>query len=85
MLLKNDAVARQTVDQATAAFETSQSQVAVAQAGVVSAATDLSYATIRAPFTGRIGISQVKLGAQVSPGTTLLNTISTGNPIGLML
>jgi RND family efflux transporter MFP subunit len=83
MLLKNDAVARQTVDQATASFETAQSQVAVAQAGVQSAATDLSYATIRAPFTGRIGISQVKLGAQVSPGTTLLNTISTGNPIGV--
>ena len=83
MLLKNDAVARQTVDQATASFETAQSQVAVAQAGVQSAAADLSYATIRAPFTGRIGISQVKLGAQVSPGTTLLNTISTGNPIGV--
>ncbi|MFD0764695.1 efflux RND transporter periplasmic adaptor subunit [Mucilaginibacter lutimaris] len=83
MLLKNDAVARQTVDQATASYETSRSQVAVAQAGVASAATDLSYATIRAPFTGRIGISQVKLGAQVSPGTTLLNTISTSNPIGV--
>lgn len=83
MLLKADAVARQTVDQATASFETSRSQVAVAQAGVASAATDLSYATIRAPFTGRIGISQVKLGAQVSPGSTLLNTISTGNPIGV--
>lgn len=83
MLLKNDAVARQTVDQAAAAFETAQSQVAVAKAGLVSAATDLSFATIRAPFTGRIGISQVKLGAQVAPGTTLLNTISTGNPIGV--
>ncbi|RFZ86069.1 efflux RND transporter periplasmic adaptor subunit [Mucilaginibacter terrenus] len=83
MLLKNDAVARQTVDQATAAYETSRSQVSVAQAALASAATDLSYATIRAPFTGRIGISQVKLGAQVSPGTTLLNTISAGNPIGV--
>jgi RND family efflux transporter MFP subunit len=83
MLLKNDAVARQTVDQATASFETSQSQVAVAQAALSSAATDLSYATIKAPFTGRIGISQVKLGAQITPGSTLLNTISTGNPIGV--
>ena len=83
MLLKNDAVARQTVDQATAAYETSKSQVAVAQAGLASAATDLSYATIKAPFTGRIGISQVRLGSQVSPGTTLLNTISTGNPMGV--
>ncbi|WP_374951992.1 efflux RND transporter periplasmic adaptor subunit [Mucilaginibacter sp.] len=83
MLLKSDAVARQTVDQATAAYETSKSQVQVAKAGLASAATDLSYATIKAPFTGRIGISQVKLGAQVTPGTTLLNTISTGNPIGV--
>jgi membrane fusion protein (multidrug efflux system) len=83
MLLKNDAVARQTVDQAAATYETAQSQVAVAEAARASAATDLSYATIRAPFTGRIGISQVKLGAQITPGTTLLNTISTGNPIGV--
>jgi len=83
MLLKNDAVARQTVDQAQAAFETSKAQVAVAEAGVLSAKTDFSYSIITAPFTGRIGISQVKLGAQVSPGTTLLNTISAGNPMGI--
>jgi membrane fusion protein (multidrug efflux system) len=83
MLLKNDAVARQTVDQAEAAYETSKSQVAVAKAAMASAKTDLSYATISAPFTGRIGISQVKLGAQVTPGTTLLNTISSEHPIGV--
>ncbi len=83
MLLKNDAVARQTVDQAQAAYETSKAQVSVAKAGVESAKTDLSYSIITAPFTGRIGISQVKLGAQVSPGTTLLNTISSENPIGV--
>jgi RND family efflux transporter MFP subunit len=83
MLLKNDAIARQTVDQAEATFETSKAQVAVAKAGVLSAKTDLSYSIITAPFTGRIGISQVKLGTQVSPGTTLLNTISAENPIGV--
>lgn len=83
MLLKNDAIARQTVDQAEATFETSKSQVAVAKAAVASAKTDLSYATISAPFTGRIGISQVKLGTQVTPGSTLLNTISSEHPIGV--
>ena len=82
-LQKEDAVARQTVDQAVAAFETNKSQVAAARAGVASAKTDLSYSIITAPFTGRIGISQVKLGAQVSPGTTLLNTISSEHPIGV--
>jgi len=82
-LQKEDAVARQTVDQAQAAYEAAKSQVAVAKAGILSAKTDLSYSIITAPFTGRIGISQVKLGAQISPGTTLLNTISSENPIGV--
>ena len=82
-LLKQDAVARQTYDQAIATLETNRSQVAVAKASVLSAKTDLSYSIIRAPFTGRIGISQVKLGAEVTPGTTLLNTISSENPIGV--
>jgi RND family efflux transporter MFP subunit len=83
MLLKNDAVARQTVDQATAAYETSKGQVEVAKAAISSAKTDLSYATITAPVTGRIGISQVRLGSQVGAGTTLLNTVSSENPIGV--
>lgn len=82
-LLRQDAVARQTYDQAVAALATARSQVEVARAGVVSAQTDLSYSVIKAPFTGRIGISQVKLGAEVSVGTTLLNTISSENPIGV--
>jgi RND family efflux transporter MFP subunit len=82
-LAKEDAVAKQTVDQAVAAFETNKSAVQSAKAGVESAKTDLSYSIITAPFTGRIGISQVKLGAQVSPGTTLLNTISSEHPIGV--
>jgi RND family efflux transporter MFP subunit len=83
MLLKNDAVARQTVDQATAAYEISRGQVEVAKAAISSAKTDLSYATITAPVTGRIGISQVRLGSQVGVGTTLLNTVSSENPIGV--
>ena len=83
MLLKNDAVARQTVDQATANYETMKSQVAIAKSMVSSARTDLSYATITAPFTGRIGISQVRLGSQIVPGNTLLNTISSENPIAV--
>jgi len=83
MLLKADAVARQTVDNAAAAYETAKSQVAVANAALESANTDLSYSIIKAPFSGRIGISQVKLGAQISVGSTLLNTISAENPIAV--
>jgi RND family efflux transporter MFP subunit len=83
MLLANDAVARQTVDQAQAAYLTSKGDVNVAKANLASAKTDLSYSVITAPFTGRIGISQVRLGSQVSIGTTLLNTISSEDPIAV--
>lgn len=82
-LAEQDAIARQTLDNATAALETNRSQVAASEASLLAARTDLDYSLIKAPFTGRIGISQVKLGAQVSPGTTLLNTISSENPIAV--
>jgi len=82
-LLKQDAVAKQLVDNANATLASAQSQVEAAKAAVFSAKTDLDYSIIRAPFTGRIGISQVKLGAQVTPGTTILNTISSEDPIGV--
>jgi membrane fusion protein (multidrug efflux system) len=82
-LAEQDAIARQTLDNAEAALETNRSQVAAAEAQLLAARTDLDYSYIKAPFTGRIGISQVKLGAQVSPGTTLLNTMSSENPIAV--
>lgn len=82
-LAEQDAIARQTLDNATAALEINRSQLAASEAALLSARTDLDYSLIKAPFTGRIGISQVKMGAQVSPGTTLLNTISSENPIAV--
>ncbi|MEC5142611.1 efflux RND transporter periplasmic adaptor subunit [Chitinophaga sp. 212800010-3] len=82
-LAEQDAVARQILDNAKATLETSRGQLAAAEASLASVRTDLDYSLIKAPFTGRIGISQVKLGAQVSPGTTLLNTISSEDPIGV--
>ncbi|WP_078011626.1 efflux RND transporter periplasmic adaptor subunit [Hymenobacter sp. CRA2] len=82
-LAQQDAIARQIVDNAQTAYATAQSQVAVAQAALDAARTDLGYSLIKAPFTGRIGISQVRLGSQVSPGSTLLNTISGEDPMGV--
>ncbi|TGE07826.1 efflux RND transporter periplasmic adaptor subunit [Hymenobacter fodinae] len=82
-LLEQDAVARQIVDNARTNYATAQAQVGVAQANVAAARTDLDYSLIKAPFSGRIGISQVRLGSQVSPGSTLLNTISAEDPMGV--
>jgi membrane fusion protein (multidrug efflux system) len=44
---------------------------------------NVSFATIVAPFSGTIGISLVRSGTSVVAGQTVLNTISTDNPIAV--
>lgn len=78
---KKDAIAKQVLDHALADLESAKMQVRAAEAGVKSVQTNLRYSNIVAPFSGTIGISLVKMGAAVSPGSTLLNTISTDDPI----
>lgn len=80
-LAQQDAIARQVVDNATATLEAARMQVAAAQANIRAVGTNLKYTTIYAPLDGTIGISQVRLGAAVAPGSTALNTISSDNPI----
>lgn len=82
-LAKQDAIARQAVDNANATLEAAQMQVQAAQANIRAVATNLKYTTIYAPLDGTIGISQVRLGAAVAPGSTPLNTISADNPISV--
>lgn len=82
-LNENDAIAKQQLDHAETALLNAESQLAAAKAQLRSAVTDLSYSVIRAPFDGTIGISQVRLGAQVSPGQPLLNTLSSTDPMAL--
>ncbi len=82
-LSEQDAIARQRVDYARTDVETAQSQVAAAEAQLSTAATDLNYSIINAPFGGTIGISQVRVGAQVSPGQPMLNTLSSDDPIAV--
>lgn len=82
-LEKNDAIAKQTVDYAEAALEAAKKQVEAAKANVESVQTGLKYTTIYAPFDGTIGISQAKLGTAVVAGQTLLNTVSTDDPMAV--
>ncbi len=82
-LAEQDAIAQQRVDYARTDLATAQAQVATAQAQVRSVSTDLGYSVINAPFDGVIGISQVRVGTQVSPGQPLLNTISSVNPMAV--
>ena len=78
---KRDAIAKQQVDNAEANYEAAKKQVEAAKASVESVQTNVRYATIVAPFDGTIGISQVRLGTAVSAGQTVLNTVSSDNPI----
>jgi len=82
-LLKQDAIAKQVVDHAMADLQSAKMQVAAADATVARAATDLKYSTIYAPFDGTIGISQVKSGTLVTANQTLLNSVSSNNPMAV--
>jgi membrane fusion protein (multidrug efflux system) len=82
-LAKQDAIAKQTVDHAMADLESAKRQVDAAKANMSATGTNLRYTTINAPFSGTIGISQVKIGTSVSPGQTILNTISSDDPIAV--
>jgi membrane fusion protein (multidrug efflux system) len=82
-LLKQEAVARQIAENAQTDLRSAQLQVTSAQANVTTARTNLSYSVIQAPFTGTIGLSQVKTGTLVNQGQTLLNTISSDDPMAV--
>ena len=82
-LQKHNAIASQAVDHAMISLQNARDSVIAAQQQLKTALTNLNYSNIYAPFDGTIGISQVRLGNLVSPGTTLLNTISTDDPMGV--
>ena len=82
-LAEQDAIAKQTLDYAITDVNNQKAQIQAAEAALTTAQTNLERSIIRAPFSGAIGISQVRSGAMVNAGTTLLNTISSIDPIAV--
>ncbi|MDV5393236.1 efflux RND transporter periplasmic adaptor subunit [Shewanella xiamenensis] len=81
-LAKIEAISQQDLDTALAELRTAQAAVSSARASVVSAKLDLSYATVTAPISGRIGRALTTEGALVGQGeATLLTTIQQLNPV----
>jgi membrane fusion protein (multidrug efflux system) len=78
-----EAVAKQTLDHAVISLQNAKNMVKSAQQSLKMAQTNLNYSIITAPFDGTIGFSQVKLGNMVTAGQTILNTISTDDPMGV--
>jgi membrane fusion protein (multidrug efflux system) len=87
-LIRSDAIAQATVDQAAAnrdataaRVKQAQAQIAEAQAQIATAALNLSYTDVRSPIAGRIGKAQVTAGNLVSAGSGALATIIQTDPI----
>ena len=83
MLDKADAIAKQQVDYADAALQSAKKQLAAAKANAAGVRSNLRFTKIYAPFSGTVGISQVRVGMAVFAGQTVMNTISTNNPIAV--
>src|SRR5690606_580619 len=69
-LAQQDAIAKQTLDNAKTDLANQEAQVLSAKAALTTANTNLARSVIKAPFSGTVGISQVRSGALVSAGTT---------------
>ncbi|SKC17455.1 membrane fusion protein, multidrug efflux system [Kosakonia radicincitans] len=81
-LVKENGVSRQDADDAMATYKQNVASVAQYRAAVESAKINLGYTKVRAPISGRIGISSVTPGALVTASqTTALATIRTLDPI----
>lgn len=81
-LVKENGVSRQDADDAQATYQQNVASVDQYRASVESARINLNYTQIKAPISGRIGISSVTPGALVTASqTTALATIRALDPI----
>jgi RND family efflux transporter MFP subunit len=82
-LATQNAVAKQLLDNSMTDLKNARHQVDAVNSELVKAKTDYDYSLINAPFDGTIGFSGVKLGTLITPGQTLLNTVSSDDPMGV--
>lgn len=81
-LVAERAVSAQEYDAALSDLAQSDATVADARAALSRAELELSYTTVRAPISGRVGRAQVTEGALVSATeATLLTTVEQLNPV----
>lgn len=80
-LLEDDAVPRQTYDQAVAAERQALAIVQSRREGVNRARIDRSYAEVRAPLAGQVGLQKLEVGGLATAGQTVLATVSALEPM----
>ncbi|MGK9264089.1 efflux RND transporter periplasmic adaptor subunit [Sinorhizobium meliloti] len=83
-LIKQNAVSKQDLDEATASLAQANADVAAAKAAVQTSKINLDFTTIDAPISGRIDKSTLTPGALVTASQeTALTTIRTLDPINV--
>ncbi len=80
-LLADNAIPRQTYDQAVAQERANSSVVDARKSGLERARLDRSYAEVRSPISGQIGLQKLEVGALATAGQTVLATVSTLDPM----
>jgi membrane fusion protein (multidrug efflux system) len=80
-LAKNQAISQQEYDDAVQVNLAAQAQVAASRAAVDQAQLNLDFTRITSPVDGVAGIVQAQVGDLVGPGTGILTTVSTVDPM----
>lgn len=80
-LLADNAIPRQTYDQAVAVQQQAKSIVESRREGVTRAKLDRSFAEVRAPVSGQIGLQKIEVGGLASAGQTVLAIVSSLDPV----
>jgi multidrug efflux system membrane fusion protein len=80
-LVKSGFVAKDVYDQRASAMRQGEAALMADRAAIETAKLNLSYAEIRAPFSGRLGRNLAAKGALVGPTTGPLNTLVQLDPI----
>ena len=80
-LVQKQAAAQAVLDKVTAEADQARAAVQNAKARRANAELNLGYTDITAPFTGRIGLASVSVGAYVGPDSGPLATIVSQDPM----
>ena len=70
LLLEKEAISQEEFDVANADYKSAQAKVQLVEA-------QLSKTTIRAPFSGKIGLRSISKGSYISPSTLIANLVNT--------
>ncbi|MGR3677783.1 MAG: efflux RND transporter periplasmic adaptor subunit [Paracoccaceae bacterium] len=80
-LVAQQAEAEVTLQRAEAALGNVNGRIEQLRGALQKAQLDLSYAKISAPFAGRIGFTDISIGAYVGPDSGALSSLSSIDPI----